>query len=195
MKSRTQASSPSWSGLQDKMIFYSIPYDPGRNIAQAYNCFMRVLPDERDFGCFVDGDACFTISKFGHQLEGIVAAHPQGRLFYATCNRVGCHWQRVEGAPAGNDIAIHRTFGQVLADKHGHEVREVQGRSPASGFLILVRKDLWQAVGEFQGQGMLGVDWAFFTTVAKRGEPIYQMMGVYLYHWYRGGTGDRSHLT
>ena len=41
---------------------------------------------------------------------------------------------------------------------------------------------------------MLGVDWGFFVKVSAAGEKIYQMLGVYLYHWYRGGTGDYSYL-
>ncbi len=179
---------------QEEMIFYSIPYDTGKSIARAYNSFVKLLPKESDFACFLDGDACFTTSTFGHPLEAIVAAHPRGRLFYATTNRIGCSWQRAVGAPAGNDVALHRKFGKALLDRHGYQVREVHGMNAASGFLILVRKDLWRAVGGFRGPGMLGVDRAFFSDVKKRGVPIYQMMGVYLYHWYRGGTGDTSHL-
>jgi hypothetical protein len=57
-----------------------------------------------------------------------------------------------------------------------------------------MKKSLWMEMGGFAGRNILDVDWTFFRRVKAMGEKIYQMPGVYLFHWYRGGAGDKSHL-
>lgn len=59
---------------------------------------------------------------------------------------------------------------------------------------MLVEKRLWMDVGGFKTEGMLGVDNDFYDRVRKSGRTIRQMRGVYLYHWYRGGKWDITHL-
>lgn len=176
------------------MIHYGTPYSLEKRFGHAANQFMRMLPEPRDFGCLVDADAVFTTHFYGTLIQQVVDENSTCRLFYALTNRIGCPWQRDETI-CGDDMRFHREYGRRLAEMHGSAVREVQGEQvPGSGFLILVRKDLWQEV-PFQEQGMLGVDWDFFRRVAQRGERILQMQGLYLYHWYRGGNAaDIRHL-
>lgn len=57
---------------------------------------------------------------------------------------------------------------------------------------MLIRKDLWCDV-PFREGGMLDVDWDFYRRAVARGERVLLMLGVYLYHWYRGG--DREDVT
>ena len=50
------------------MIYYSIPWHSKQNIGSYYNKFMQLLPNS-NYGCFIDGDACFTTSNFGSIIE------------------------------------------------------------------------------------------------------------------------------
>ncbi len=167
------------------VIYYGSPYCLNGNIGEAYNRFLGLLPFDHDYACLVDGDTLFTTRDYGHQIAACVQENITCRLFYATTNRVGCHWQIAAGAPVGHDIWEHRQFGVDQAKKHGTQVVERQTELvPASGFLMVVRKDLWLEV-PFKSTGFYGVDWLFFQRVARR-ESVLQMIGVYLYHWYRG---------
>lgn len=176
------------------MIYYGTPYSVQKCLGRAYNEFMALLPQSTDFGCLIDADAMFTTPDYGHQLAEIVAENPACRLFYGTTNRIACPWQR-DLTVMGDDLRLHREHGLQVSKLKRSIVREVQTLKPAgSGFLILLRKDLWGEI-PFHETGMLNVDWEFFSRAVKRGETILQMMGVYLYHWYRGGNGaDTRHL-
>jgi hypothetical protein len=147
---------------------------------------MSLLPNDMDYACLTDADAMFTIPNYGHLIDGIIKAYPECRLFYAKTQRIGCTWQR-DASIRGDDITLHRAHGKALAEKHGVTCIPAGKEPPASGFLILLRKDLWKLV-HFKEQGILGVDWDFYRRVQSRNEPILLMQGVYLYHWYRGGN-------
>lgn len=176
------------------MIYYGVPYDLDKNIGVYYNRFMSMLPDD-DFACFVDGDTIFTTPFYGKQIEEIVQQNRDCGLFYAVTNRIGCPWQIAEGVNQVTDnIRYHREFGTRQFEKYGHDARTVTEDYAASGFFMLVQKRIWKDVGGFKTDGMLGVDNDFHDRARRAGHVIRQMRGVYLYHWYRGGTNDILHL-
>src|SRR5690348_8652460 len=143
------------------MIYYSTPYSLEKCLGKAHNQFIRLLPNDEDFACLLDGDVMFTVSNFGHNLQAIIDANPDCRLFYARTNRIACPWQ-LDSTVQGDDIRKHRVHGRLLSERLGTAVREVQYEStPGSGFLILVRKDMSRQV-PFIEQGVLDVDWGFF---------------------------------
>lgn len=178
------------------MIYYSVPFDVDKNIGVYYNKFMSLLEDT-DFACFVDGDTTFTTPFYGRQIEDAVKRNPDCGLFYAVTNRIGCPWQV---APESNwqsdDMVYHRRLGEELCEKYGSQVREIKTEPVhASGFLILVQKRVWEAVGGFRPTGMIGVDNEFYRQAKEIGFKINLMPGVYLYHWYRGGDmKEKAHL-
>ena len=176
------------------MIYYSSPFSTERKIGKAYNQFMKLLPNPTDYGCLIDGDTLFTTSNYGYLIEAVVNQNPNCRLFYAKTNRISCPWQ-LDNAIAGDDIFLHRQHGKQLMDLHGTAVKQVQGESvPGSGFFILLRKCLWEKF-PFREDGMLNVDWDFFRRVVRSKEIVFQISGLYLYHWYRGGDSrDTTHL-
>lgn len=187
--------SPSSGESKQPIIHFNSPWSSRKQIADAYNSFMAILPRDEDFACFTDGDTMFTTVGFGRQLEEIVAAHPQCGLFYAVTNRIWCPWQKAPGVdPANHDMIYHREFGQNLAALHGSRTELISHHLPASGFLILVQKRLWLKVGGFRGNGMLRVDNFLYEDVLRAGEEIRLMPGVYLYHWYREGNNTVAHL-
>ena len=57
------------------MIYTHIPYTPkehGTKIGYAYNKFMEMLPNDDDWGCFVDHDAMFTTPTWYNMINKIV---------------------------------------------------------------------------------------------------------------------------
>ena len=185
------------------MIYYSTPYSSERNLGQAYNEFIALLPNATDFACLVDADAMFTTSDYGHFIEQVVSENPACRLFYAVTNRIWCRWQRSAPDPDDDDIRVHRDHGRWLQKKFGTATIERKWeKSPASGFFMLVRKDLWTELGGFANSGMLTVDNDFFRRAARIEGTILQIKGLYLYHWYKGAgpargkkRRDVTHLT
>lgn len=179
------------------MIYYSIPWSRTKNIGGYYNSFMDLL-DNGDWGCFVDGDACFTTTYFGNQLHDITEKYPECGLFTAMTNRVKNKWQVLPGIDhSNNDINYHRRIGSELYEvKYDliRDVSDVDRITAMSGVLILIKRDLWAELGGFK-HGMLGVDNDMMWKAQDKHKKIYLMEGVYVYHWYRdGNTEDTAHL-
>ena len=173
------------------MIYYSIPWNTEKNIGVYYNQMMKLV-DEDDYVCFIDGDATFTTTFFGKQLEDIVSKYKECEFFTCVTNRVGCSWQ-VSGDLPSNNIEEHRKYGKILYDDFYDSVTQIQDQVNAlSGVLILISKKLWKDIGGFKEDGMLGIDNDFYFKALSQNRIIYRMDGVYLYHWYRGGDMSRS---
>lgn len=179
------------------MIYYTLPWDSSQNIGRYYNRFMEALPSDDDFACFLDGDATFTISNYGLQLEAVIRRYPKCGVFVGRTNRVKCPWQIVPDVDvSSNDIEYHRTVGKALAERHWDSSVPIDPdpEKLMSGVLFLVRKATWRRVGGFPEEGMLGVDNEFHRRCIKAGEEMLLAMGLYVYHWYRNNLDDISHL-
>jgi len=185
------ATIPEKHDLMPGRIFFNIVFDPGGNLGVHYNKVMETLGDE-DACCFIDADAMFTTYNYGKQLYDVLKKYPKCGLFVATANRIGCTWQR-NGDWGSDDIVAHRKFGQQQLEQHYDAIDDVTtkyGNHVMGGFLILIRKKTWKRLGGFKEVGQLGVDNDLHRRAKAKGEKVYLMKGVYLYHWYRGG--DRN---
>jgi len=182
----------------EKMIYYSIPYSTDKNIGKYYNDVVESVPNDTDFVCFVDGDTIFNTSNFGSQIHEATLRYPECRFFTGLTNRVNFQPQVYEGVDKdSNDIAYHRNIGKQLQDRYWDECEDYSHFSELellSGFLMLIRKDLWRELGGFK-EGLLGVDNDIHLKCIRKKEKVYLMKGVYLYHWYRWPNyKDKSHL-
>jgi GT2 family glycosyltransferase len=161
---------------------------------------MELLPNEEDFACFIDGDACFTTTYFGKQLEDIIVKYPSCGLFSSVASRAGCIWQRA-GNPDIDNIRVHREIGLELQTTKYDAIKNVSHVHPMhvlSGHLILISKKVWRKLGGFKEAGILGVDNDIHWKAMAAGEKVYLMEGVYLYHYYRNDskctTNNTGHL-
>ena len=181
------------------MIYYNIPWNTQKNLGKAYNNFMKMLPGEKDFACFIDADASFTTYFFGKQIEQVIEAHPECGVFTAMTNRVGCTYQIQPGVnPTNNDMAYHRAMGEKVWNENLTRITDISNvprGTVMSGVLILIRKDIWQDIGGFKEDGMLGIDSDLHWRCMDHAQKVYLMRGVYLYHWYRNNNRtDKKHL-
>lgn len=159
---------------------------------------MENLPNDTDFACFVDGDTIFTTSNFGDQISDVIKKYPECRFFTCYTNRVGYPPQVYPYVDKdNNDINYHRKVGKSLQAEYWDRCEPIPSDIKAgllSGVMMLVRKDLWKEVGGFK-DGMLSVDNDFHVKCIDKKQPVYLMMGVYIYHWYRWPNyGNVSHL-
>lgn len=167
------------------------PREHGKNLGLAYNAAMSRLQDD-DWALFLDHDAMFLTRDWYHQVCDVIAQTPDAGVLGARTNRIGRPSQIPPGVDSENhDIRYHRKLAQELAAAHGTQVSKASGY--LSGVVIGISKATWSAAGGFR-DGFLGVDDSIQKDVkAKTGKDTYLMMGVYVYHWYRG-DGDKSHL-
>jgi GT2 family glycosyltransferase len=171
------------------MIYFFTVWDSSKDIGAAYNKYMELIKDD-DFAVFVDGDAMFTTTYWGKQIENIIKENPN--LEYATCktNRVNCDWM-LAGYWNNNDIIYHREIGEELCKNFNTQIEDVTNNQPLmSGIMILIKKSAWKKIGGFKS-GALGVDNDFHERAKQKNIKLFLMKGVYLLHYYRGG--DRKY--
>jgi len=94
-----------------------------------------------------------------------------------------------------NDMQYHRGLGKALQDEKYDRVKDVTSYSPISGVFFILKKGSWKKTKGFKRQGILGVDNSIHYEIQRIGGKVYQMLGLYVYHWYRNGKRwDTKHL-
>lgn len=181
------------------MIYTFIPYSPEKKLYEEYNRYMNLLPNDDDFACLLDHDIMFTTYDWYNQMTEITKNHSKCGCFVATTNRVGGERQ-IADVKVDDDIRYNRNAGERIKQEHGTEVEDFSINKPHDlcGFLMLLKKETWKKIGGFEawdkGNGLLGIDSKLHRKLIAANESVYIMKGVYLYHWYRGGSKDKSHL-
>ena len=128
-----------------------------------------------------------------------------GKFFVGYCNRVACKWQVPEDCSPGDSYREHRDFAlkQHWDELAPYQVKGLKkrsvidrtGRAMLSGFFMVIRKDHWEDMKGFiqTRRGCLGLDNELHKITQDLGVKVWQLP-IYLYHWYRGATNDKTHL-
>jgi hypothetical protein len=174
------------------MIYTHIPYTPkelGTNLGYAYNKFMEMLPNDDDWGCFLDHDAMFTTTDWYNQLGEIIRCNSDIGAFGARTNRLNSTYQLVGNIDVYNhDIAYHRTIGKHLQTKYYDDLFVIDENTAQKGFsgvLILLKKSIWKKIKGFKAEGFNNVDNDLRYRLEEHKIPFHIMNGVYVYHWYK----------
>ena len=179
------------------MIYTHIAYAPAqceKNLGCAYNNFMEILPNDNDWGCFIDHDAMFTTEDWYKQIDKIIHIHRKVGAFGVRTNRVGYRWQMIGNIDIdSNDLQYHRNIGKQLQKKYysristGKVTDEFGYYRPSqfSGVVILIQKKIWKQIGGFKESGFIGVDDDLRSKLFKHKIAFAIMDGIYVYHWYR----------
>ena len=141
------------------MIYTFIAYAPKeheKDLAWTYNEFMRLLPNDDDWACFIDHDAIFTTLDWYSQMESIIKENTEYSCFTVTTNRVYADWQIPMGINSINhDMIYHRRIGAKFQNDNGNKVVDVTvcsdlpsppEKSPFSGVVILYKKSAWKEI-------------------------------------------------
>jgi hypothetical protein len=176
-------------------VFHVIPWNSDKNIGKSYNETMSLVRD-KDWVCFLDGDAVHTSSFFGSNIESVINNNPSYSLFTCYTNRVNSKWQLAPNVDwKNNDQSYHREIGQKLWLENNTNVINVTNLPPLSGVLILIKKEAWSIVGGFKEDKMLAIDNDIHIKFKNSKLNIGLMKGIYVQHWYRGGDiNNKQHL-
>ncbi len=188
-------------------VYYFTPYSLEKNIGKAYNEHMELLPTDDSWGCLMDADIML-FGDFGHQVVEVINKVPNAGLITCATNRCGHTEQRIWGLMEDRDLAVLKEKADGLRIGNFGKIKEIKpiigDVSPmrVSGYFMLVRKDIWQAVGRFDesgklgASGLLGVDWEFAKRVHFNGLKVYLMLGLFAVHYYRlkEGRQYKDHL-
>lgn len=157
-----------------------------------YNEFLSLLPDD-SYACLSDGDVMWLTSDYGNLVYEYTSKYPNAVLTCRT-NRIGCPYQKLPGINVNNhDIVYHKSIAEQVKKKL-YTVTDISKQSyPMSGMLMVIKKSIWQEVGGFKWDGMLGIDNAFFKALQEYDKQILVMEGLYVYHQYRI-DGSKKHL-
>ncbi len=139
------------------MIYTHIAYAPAeceKNIGCAYNKFMEIIPNDDDWGCFIDHDAMFTTSTWYNQINEIIEKNPSVGAFGARTNRIAKKYQLIGNIdPYNHDIKYHRKIGEYLQKRYNHETLSVERKTRPKGFggvFILLKKSTWKKISKLQ---------------------------------------------
>lgn len=175
------------------------PYDLGKNLANYYNREVEALPEDDWWAIFVDGDACFVCSDFGHQIQSIIENNPDYGLFTCMSNRIGTDYMKIDGLFEEKDFTKIWKKGREIQKDNYNTMVDITNKSPLSGVLIAIRKDVWKKSGGFSDKygKVLGVDNSIHYAV--RDNTNYKIglaIGLTVFHYYRFNEGiqDKSHL-
>jgi hypothetical protein len=162
-----------------------------KNIGKAINDIVKGLPDG-DWICYRDIDTIpMSHESFFKQCEEI-AERGDFTLVGCITNRLGLERQLYRGEISSNpDILYHRKIATELYEKHGSQVKKVNGG--IAGIMMLFSKNLWKSVGGFEEGYIVHpngnfFDYEFCKKAKTKGAKIGVADGIYLFHFYRFGA-------
>ena len=175
-------------------VWLRIPYSTEKNLGQAYNEEMDMIPDG-DAACFMDGDTMFLTPDYGHIITSYYQKYPNSVL---TCWTNRIH-QLAKGQLFDNpssDIKDHLNFKQGVTT-----ATRIDG--PVSGFLLVVPKSVWllhpfAETNKYNPDlpNLLGCDNEWTNRIRSHGIQVLRMDGLYIWHTYRllSNGKDKTHL-
>jgi GT2 family glycosyltransferase len=175
--------------MSELWIDVKIPYEPGKQLAHAYNRAMESTTAE--WVLFLDQDLfCCNPNWYAMCLNAIQQLEGQ-KVGWISCktNRIVCKAQLHKLSTDPDDIDFHIRIARDLYKEHGNKIVEV--RSRFSGFFILTNKTAWKSIGGFrhQNKGLSKVDGDYSDRLRKAGFKHYIMPGLYYYHLYKKKWG------
>src|ERR1035437_1519813 len=101
------------------MLHFISPYSHSRDLGNAYNESVKIIPNSEDWICLIDADCMFLVPDFGHQIQEIIDLYGNtAGLFSCVVNRVGnlkqCYNNTISEDP---NILNHRKIALQLSQE------------------------------------------------------------------------------
>lgn len=176
------------------MVHIVKPYSITKNLGEAYNKTMQMIPDG-DWACICDYDTMFLTPDCGEILNTYAEMFPDYGLLTCLTNRIHpLAFKQIYGGQVSEDDSIrnHQRIAQQAKDNL-YQVSDITHE--VSGFLMLISKKTWNKVKFKETGRCLGVDNTFCWNLLENKEKIGVMLGLYVWHSYRlHDIKDKSHL-
>lgn len=169
------------------------PYSLTKNLGEAYNQAMALIPDG-DWACFIDYDVQFLTPDAIAVLHEYAKLYPDAGMLTCFTNRIFCKEQLLSGKFSENPDMLHHIKLAEIQRKQLYKATQLQ--SLTSGFLMLISKSMWMNHKFVENGKCLAVDNEFAKSLYAAGKKVIRMDGLYVFHNYRLGKNrfDTSHL-
>lgn len=174
-------------------VFIRTPYSITKNLGEAYNYEMSLIPDG-GAACFIDGDVQFLTPDYGNILHEYANRNKEAGVLTCYTNRIHRSSPQLLNGVINEDPDIRNHI--KIAEAQKKHLYEVEPISIMSGFLMIIRKDHWKEFPFNEEIGLLGVDSEYRKMMQHFGKEILLMRGLYCWHSYRIGTStdNKQHL-
>lgn len=183
-------------------VWFSNPYDPGKDIGAALNEFCENIPSDDDWIVLQDGDIMYLTPDWGKQIYDALARNGSDYdLIGCMTNRLGGTTQLVSGMYDVTDISKHHEVAVKLAAEKWAVVEPI--KQGIAGMFMAFRKSTWAKHRFKEGDyGAVKFDTEFGKAVMNGGGKVGLMRGLYVFHIYRlwakgqhQARFDTKHLT
>jgi hypothetical protein len=179
------------------MIWFFTPYSFEKRLFVAWDRYMNLVQDENDWACMADGDTCFLLPDFGHQIRQYIDRYPETGLFTCYASRTANKDQLLNGINSENpDLVFHRCQAEYCRENLHPGAKDI---FKAYGHLMVIQKKTWLKIRWLvkkytRNSGLLDTDTAVSRAVRKNNLKIKVMEGMYILHYYRLKDKGRGHL-
>jgi GT2 family glycosyltransferase len=170
------------------MIYFFVPYSFEGNLGKAYNDYMRLLPNDDDWGVVMDGDTMFLTPDWGTHIKELIEEHPDAGCITCITNRIANKNQRI--AMPSTNILEHRKRAMALLRERRNYV--IKTKRHISGLLMAVKKSTWKEIPFPELGTILNVDNVWSKKLIRAGKEILIAKGLYILHYYRWSEGRAS---
>jgi len=168
------------------LIYTFIPYSIEGNLVVAYEKCMKLIRDD-DWALFLDYDVMFTRRDWYVLFVKAIKRYPEVGVFTCYTNRIRTKFQKAPGIDRNNhDMVYHMKFGQRLYEKNGDSITIFPKGEHLGGFVMLIRKSVWNKIRPLKEKGIEYVDIEIGRKCHAREIKIARLDGLYAYHWRRG---------
>ena len=180
------------------MIWFFTPYSFQKKLFEAYDNYMRLIPNEKDWICLMDGDAAFLLSDFGHQIQEYIDQFPDTGLFTCYGSRCPYGHQVKSGINQASD-SIRYIFENTTKMRRDDHLKVIEINKRIAGHLMVIQKKTWTRYREEISQHaanayIQAVDTAISDILNQHHEKILLMEGLQVFHYYRQYSMSEKHI-
>lgn len=171
-------------------VWFSNPYDPGKDIGAALNEFCEAIPGDDDWIVLQDGDIMYLTPDWGKQIYDALARHGSDYdLIGCMTNRLGGTHQLVPGMYNERDIMKHYEVAIKMASDNYAVIEPI--KQGIAGMFMCFRKSTWKKYRISEGTyNQVKFDTELSKSILTGGGKIGLMRGLYVFHLYRMWAGD-----
>jgi len=180
------------------MIYFFTPYSFNKKLFEAYDAYMKLIPNAEDWGCIMDGDMAFLMSDFGHQIQEYIDKYPNTGMFVSYASRSPYGHQMETNVDCEND-SIRYIYENTLRLREANNLKVIEQTKRVAGPILIIKKSTWlkyrdQIAAKSENANIQAIDTAISDTLQRNGEKVLLMAGLQVYHYFRHNNFSEKHI-